>query len=158
MDIISEIRNAPEEGAKRLEREYKARLMVVALNLCGDQSEAESLVYDTMGKAISQIESLSDSEKLFSWMCSILVNTRSKATRRLSNEKVVYTDSLPDPEDAVLGEGSVLEPIDGAILREAVNELPEKLRESVILRYFMDMPLLQMAKHACGRRTVYVIS
>ena len=104
MDIISEIRNAPEEGAKRLEREYKARLMVVAMNLCGDQSEAEALVYDTMGKAISQIESLSDSEKLFSWMCSILVNTRSKATRRLSNEKVVYTDSLPDSEDAVLGE------------------------------------------------------
>lgn len=146
MDIISEIRNAPEEGAKRLEREYKARLMAVAMNLCGDKSEVEALVYDTMGIAVSQIESLSKPESFFSWMCSILTNTYSKSTRRMSNEKVVYTDSLPDSEDAILGEESVLEPIDGAILRDAVNELPEKLRESVILRYFMDMPLLQMAK------------
>ena len=89
MDIISEIRNAPEEGAKRLEREYKARLMAVAMNLCGDKSEAEALVYDTMGKAVSQIESLSKPESFFSWMCSILTNTYSKSTRRMSNEKVV---------------------------------------------------------------------
>ena len=50
MDIISEIRNAPEEGAKRLEREYTARLLAVAMNLCHDEHEAESLVYDTMGR------------------------------------------------------------------------------------------------------------
>ena len=146
VDIISEIRNAPEEGAKRLEREYKERLMSVAMNLCGDRSEAEALVYDTMGKAVSKIESLSKPESFFSWMCSILVNTHSKATRRMSSEKVIYTDSLPDMPEEVGGADSVFNSVDGALLHDAIAELPEKLRESVILRYFMDVPLLKMAK------------
>ena len=110
VDIISEIRNAPEEGAKRLEREYKARLLAVAMNLCHDEHEAESLVYDTMGKAVAEIKSLSKPDALFSWMCSILVNTHNKATRRKSNEKVFPTDNLPDlPEEAV-GAESVFNP------------------------------------------------
>ncbi|MBQ6329778.1 MAG: RNA polymerase sigma factor, partial [Kiritimatiellae bacterium] len=146
MDIISEIRNAPEDGAKRLEREYKERLMAVAMNICGDKSEAEALAYDTMGKAVSQIESLSKPESLLSWMCSILVNTHSKATRRMSSEKVVYTDNLPDQTEETDGAESVFKSVDGALLRDAIAELPEKLREAVILRYFMDMPLTQMAR------------
>ena len=146
MDIVSEIRRDPEEGTKRLEREYKSRLMVVAMNLCGDKSEAETLVYDTMGKAVSQIESLSKPESLLSWMCSILVNTYSKSTRRMSSEKVVYTDNLPDQTEETDGAESVFKSVDGALLRDAIAELPEKLRESIILRYFMDMPLTQMAR------------
>ena len=72
MDIINEIRNAPEEGAKQLEREYKARLLSVAMNLCHDEHEAESLVYDTMGKAVAEIKSLSKPDAFFSWMCSTI--------------------------------------------------------------------------------------
>ncbi|MBQ3341114.1 MAG: sigma-70 family RNA polymerase sigma factor [Kiritimatiellae bacterium] len=146
MDIISEIRNAPEDGAKRLEREYKARLLSVAMNLCHDEHEAESLVYDTMGKAVAEIKSLSKPDALFSWMCSILVNTHNKATRRKSNEKVVYTDSLPDSPEEVGGADSVFNSVDGALLHDAIAELPEKLREAVILRYFMGMPLVQVAR------------
>ena len=146
MCIASEICRDPEEGAKRLEREYKARLMSVAMNLCGDRSEAEALVYDAMGKAVAGIDSLSDSDKLFGWMCSILVNTHGKATRRMSNDKVMYTDNLPEQPEEPDGAESVSKSVDGALLRDAIAELPEKLRESVILRYFMDMPLIQVAR------------
>ena len=146
MDIINEIRSAPEEGAKRLEREYKARLLAVAMNLCHDEHEAESLVYDTMGKAVAEIKSLSKPDALFSWMCSILVNTHNKATRRKSNEMVFSTDNLPDSPEESVGAESVFNSVDGTLLHDAIAELPEKLRESVILRYFMDMPLTQVAR------------
>ena len=45
-----------------------------------------------------------------------------------------------------LWELQVLQAVDAGILRDAVNALPPDMREAVVLRYFMDMPLVQIAK------------
>ena len=146
MGIIDEIRTNPEEGALRLEREYKKRLMAVALDVCNDSVEAEALVFDTLGDTVRYIESLENPEALFSWICRILVSRHNKATRRKSSERVVYSATLPEPPPDDIGVNQIIQEVDGKLLHEAIEHLPPKLKETVILRYFMDMPLLQVAR------------
>ena len=146
MDVIEEIRQSPEEGARTLEREYKAQLMAVAMDLCKDPVEAEALVFDTLGETVRNIESLTHPKALFSWMCRILVSIHSRNTRRKSTEHIVYSDTLPEPPPDDEGVNRVIQAVDGKLLHEAIDRLPPKLKETVILRYFMDMPTLQVAR------------
>ena len=146
MNVVDHIRVDAEAGARRLEREYKDRLLTVAKRLCPDAVEAEALVWRTLDEAVRHIESLVDPQALFSWMCGIMVRGHSMANRRKINRQIVYTDELPDLPDGLMGVERILQGVDGDILRKAIDELPPKLKETIILRYFMDLPLLTIAK------------
>ena len=144
MDIVQAIRKNKEEGAKRLEKEYKLRLMDVACRLCDDSTEAEHLVFMTFGEAVRRIESISKPESFFSWLCSILVGIRAKSVRRKEHETVIYTDSPPD--EGIDGASKVFAAVDAGILREAITHLPADMKEAVVLHYFMEIPLGKIAK------------
>ena len=145
MDIVDQIRADREKGAICLERGYKSRLMAVAVKLCQDETEAEALVYQAFDEAVRRIETLSKPESFYSWLCSILVNCHGMATRRKENSRVAFTDKLPEPP-AEDGPDHIVLSLDGAILHEAIGHLPPKLKETVVLRYFMEMPLQQIAR------------
>lgn len=144
MDIVEEIRKDRESGAKRLEREYRDRLMSHAIRVCGDAATAEDFVSQTFCVALERIETLSDPEAFFSWLCSILVNCHSRATRRKEHERVEFTCELPETPDN--GAERVFEAIDAGFLRAAIEELPASMKEAVLLHYFMSMPLSKVAK------------
>lgn len=148
MDIVSDIRTNREEGAKRLESEYKAQLYAVALRLGADPAEAEALVYRTIDEAVRSIDGYTEQSAFFAWLCKILVNCHGKATRRKSHERILYMESLPEASDPSEEDGHdrVIQAVDAEILRDAIEALPEEMREAVILRYFMDVPLAKMAQ------------
>ena len=143
-DIVDEIRKDRENGAKRLESEYKAGLMAFARRFCADEAEAEALVYRTFSEVIAGIDGYTEKSAFFGWMCKILVNCHANDIRRRSNKDIEYVESVPEmPEDGV---ARVVEAIDANILREAVERLPPDMKEAVLLRYFMDMPILKVAQ------------
>ena len=149
MDIVRDILEDREKGAKRLEAEYKERLYAVALRLGLDPTEAEGLVYRTIDEAVRGIEGYTEQSAFFAWLCKIMINCHGMATRRKSRERIVYTDELPDSgeDDSVNGGvDQVVQAVDGNILHEAISRLPPKLRETVVLRYFMDMSLIQISR------------
>ena len=139
MDIVEEIRKDRESGALRLEREYRDRLTAVAVRICGDANLAEDYVNETFCVAIDRIDTLADPESFFTWMCGILVHCHSRATRRKEHGRVEYTDELPEKPDD--GASQIFAAIDAGILRDAVEQLPQNMKEAVLLHYFMDMPL-----------------
>lgn len=143
-DIVDEIRKDRENGAKRLESEYKAGLMAFAKRFCADDAEAEALVYRTFAEVVAGIDSYTEKSAFFGWMCKILINCHANDIRRRSNQDTVYVETVPEmPDD---GASRVVEAIDANILREAVESLPPEMKETVLLRYFMDMPILKVAQ------------
>ena len=68
MDIVEEIRQDREKGAKRLESEYKAGLMTLARRFCVDQSDAEELVNATFATVIENIDDYLEQSAFFAWM------------------------------------------------------------------------------------------
>ena len=144
MGVAEDIKADRETGAKRLESEYKAGLMALARCLCADESDAEELVYRTFSNVISGIGGYTEQSAFFGWMCKILVNCHANDMRRKSRQMETSVDGVPDAPDD--GAARVFEEVDAKILREAVENLPESLRETVVLHYFMDLPMAKVAK------------
>ncbi|MBQ6248165.1 MAG: sigma-70 family RNA polymerase sigma factor [Kiritimatiellae bacterium] len=145
MTIIEELRENPEEGARRLERECKPGLLALARRLCNDEGDAEELVNRTLAEAVARIDSLLSQSALFGWMCQILVGCHAKDTRRKSNNDIVYPGTVPDMPDESAHQAIPLE-LDHATLRDAVDNLPAEDREVLLMHYFMDIPVAKMAK------------
>lgn len=144
MNVVEDIKANREIGAKRLESEYKAGLMAVARCFCADESDAEELVYRTFSNVISGIDGYTEQSAFFGWMCKILVNCHANDMRRKSRKMETPVDGVPDAPDD--GATRVFDEVDAKILREAVGNLPKHLRETVVLHYFMDLPLAKVAK------------
>ena len=145
MTIIEEIRNNPEEGAKRLEREYKPRLLLLACRLCPDQGDAEELVNRTIAETVVHIDSRLVESAIYGWMCKILVGCHSKDSRRKSNSEIVYPGTLPDVADEEAHE-KIYRDLDHLLVREAVDTLSKDDREILLLHYFVDLPIAKIAR------------
>ena len=144
MTVAEEIRIDSESGSKRLEREYKAGLMAFARRFCADESDAEELVYRTFSEVVASIGSYNEQSAFFGWMCKILVNCHAKETRRKANSTVIFPGDLPESPDD--GAARVVQAVDASLLRDAIRALPPEMEEAVVLHYFMDLPLLKIAR------------
>lgn len=138
-----------ERGAARLLAEYRDRLFCDAFALCGEKSAAEDLVFKTFERVLDKIEDCRDEQSFYAWMYAILRNYHLKSIRGRMVKNTVAVGAAIDLEalDAMTTGGeSVTVPIDGSIIRAAVEELPPKMREVVVLHYFMEQPVAKIAK------------
>ena len=146
MDIVEEIRQDREKGAKRLESEYKAGLMALARRFCADSSDAEELVNATFATVIENIDDYLEQSAFFAWMCQILTSLHSRNVRRKSVRDIVYPGDVPDLPDEN-AQGAIYDHLDASLLRAAIDDLPKDQREALALHYFMDMSVVQIAKY-----------
>ncbi len=147
-DIIEEIRKDRDAGAARLVAEYKDRLYMAAFGLCGDAAIAEDLVFRTFEQVVSKVDAYREEEAFFGWMHTILLNYYRMSVRGQVAKNTVPAGG-PNEMATLAGEtdaDTVVEAIDGDILRKAVERLSPEMREVVVLHYFMDQPVGKIAK------------
>jgi DNA-directed RNA polymerase specialized sigma24 family protein len=99
MDIVEELRQNREAGARRLESEYKVGLVSFARRLCANPSDAEELVNRTFAAVIEGIDDYLEQSAFFGWMCKIMMNINAADHRRRADRDVVYPGNLPDVAD-----------------------------------------------------------
>ena len=145
MDIVEELRNNRENGAKRLEIEYKVGLMTMARRFYVDETDAEELVNRTFAAVVDGIDGYLARSAFFTWMCQIMSNIYAADVRRKSNATVTYPGEVPDMTDEA-GVSRIFDSIDASIVRTAVEKLPKEMREVILLHYFADMSIPQIAK------------
>ena len=145
MDIVEELRQNRDSGAKRLVSEYKAGLMSLARRFCVNESDAEELVNATFAKVVDNIDAYLEQSAFFAWMCQILTNLFRESVRRKSNANEFFPGEVPDVADES-SEGEVYKALDASLLREAIDSLPEDIKKAVVLHYFVDMPVRDVAK------------
>ena len=145
MDIVEEIRKDRERGAKRLVSEYKAGLMSLARRFCRDPGDAEELVNRTFAAVIEGIDDYLEQSAFFAWMCQILTNIHTNDNRRKSNGEIVYPGTVPDVADEAADDG-VYRALDASLLRDAIETLPEDIRKTLMMHYFMDLSVKEIAR------------
>jgi len=146
LSIVEEIRNDPEKGAKRLESEYKVGLMSLARRFCADESDAEALVNRTFAIVVEKIDSYLEQSAFFGWMSRILVNCHSKDVRRKSNEMEFCNADIPEDAPDDDASARIFREVDASILRDAIEQLPSDMKRTILMHYFMDMPVREVAK------------
>lgn len=148
-ETVQALKSRPEEGARLLVRSYGRRLYAVARQLSRNNTDAEDLVARTLSRVVRGIGSFEGRSNFFSWQCSILANFFKMDRRRKGANALVFPEELPDSPDSSATPAEATERADAAReLRAAVAELPEKLRTAVVLFYFSDMSVPDIAKAA----------
>jgi RNA polymerase sigma-70 factor (ECF subfamily) len=135
----------------------QTRLFQQAVALCGDPAAAEDLVEETLIEAWRCLRTYNGNCKLSTWLYAILLHRHQKARRR-ARSRPGSMASLPAAEAAQwnVGQGHAPAPEPNPAERAARNEearrlracverLPEKHRHVILLRFFEDASLPDMA-------------
>lgn len=117
----------------------KETLYRVAYTYVKNQEDSLDILSETVYKAYVSIKKLKEPKYFNTWLTRIMVNTAIDFIRK--NKKVVYLDDNPLSE-AVYNEDFNEDRMD---LFDAVDKLNEKHKSIIILKYFEDMTLKEIA-------------
>lgn len=146
MDIAQEITHNREKGARRLVREYGNRLLTAAFQITQNAADAEDLVFRTFDQVIRKIDTYTGRSSFFTWMYRIMINFRKMDLRRKGNRLLIFPGELPENEDTTpdpaekMAEDSTWQEV-----RMAIRQLPESLRDALILHYYEDLDVSEVA-------------
>lgn len=147
MTVWEEIASDVNRGAERLVSEYGNRLYASAVRICGNETDAEDLVFRTFAQVVRHIDAYSGRSSFYTWMYTVMMNFRKMDLRKKGANALDFPEELPeevdpapDPAEAfVLGS-------EGAAVRAAVAELDEAYRAVVVMFYFDDMEVAEIAQ------------
>ena len=148
MDLWAEIKEDQERGTRRLVAECGDRLFTAAFLLCRDEALAEDLVFRTLARAVRRIGQYRECAPFYNWLYSILLNLYRSDLRKRKAEPFA-TGVIPEEASVstwVGADGETLNADEAAAVRQAVHALPPIFREAVVLRYFEDKSLAEMAE------------
>ena len=126
-------------------RKYGKRLYGLCMTLCADKHEADDLYQDTWVKVLKRFDTYDPSRDFEPWLTRLCVNTYRDRLRRLSRSPFLNFSSN-ETKEAFLLIATAPEKEDYSDLYAAIDQLPEKLRLTIILFYFQDMDIEKTAQ------------
>ena len=148
-EIHAEIDGDMERGAGRLVSEYRSRLLMDAKAVCGDDAEAEDLVFRTFESVVRKIDTFRGECSFYGWMKAIMENIHRSSLRRMSATRTVYgeiSEEIAEAGENPTSDERVLAASDAEVVRAAISGLSPSLREAIVLHYFMEQPVAKIAK------------
>ena len=141
----------------QLVQPLEARLLRQAMALCRDQDLAQDLASETLIEAWRSLDRYHETCRLSTWLYAILLHRYQKSIRRARRRPIPFAwlplvdaktneamqDNLPAPGPAPAGAMAQQE-LAGE-LRRAIARLPPKHRDVILLRFFEDASLNEMA-------------
>lgn len=132
----------PREVAfARLADAHLARAYRLAALLLGSELDAQDAVQDAAAAAWRSFPDLRDVERFDAWFDRILVNACRDRLRHRGRVRQIALDSAPEP--SVSDRADTIAERDA--LRAALAALPDQQRVVVVLRFFADLPLEEIA-------------
>ena len=156
-DLLTRARAGETAAFCQLAAEHEARLLQQACGLTRDLSVAEEIVSDTLVEAWRSLSRYNGACRFSTWLFSILLHRHQKALRRARSRPIPLAslppteadhrrqaqDNLPaagpSPADEIMRREAV------ESLRLAVEALPEKHQRVILLRFFEDASLTEIA-------------
>jgi RNA polymerase sigma factor (sigma-70 family) len=144
-------REAAAEGVSALYGQAAVSLIRLAYVILSDQQAAEDVVHDAFCDLYRRWDRLTDTEALAQYVRASVINGCRSALRRRSvrNRKVMYELPAASAEAAILGNEERSDVI------RAVDRLPGRQREALVLRFYLDLPDGEIARLMDIRPTIH---
>jgi|SRR5438270_5918746 len=156
-ELLRHARTGDAPSFCRLIEPLQTRLLRQALALCGDLTAAEDLVSETLIEAWKSLARYNETCRLSTWLYSILLHRHQKALRSARSRPVSLAaltpfdagelrkqqERIPAPDASPAEAVSQHELL--AQLTQGIDRLPRKHREVVLLRFFEDAALPEIA-------------
>ena len=138
MKLLSLVERKKEKQVKKYIVENKESLYKFAYSYVKNEDDALDIVHDAICKSLTNINTLKNLDSIKPWIYQIISNCVIDNMRK-NKKYVAITEDLQD--EYVIGYDTY-EDID---LQGALERLPEKYRIVIILRYFEDMKIADIA-------------
>ncbi|TYR78822.1 sigma-70 family RNA polymerase sigma factor [Priestia megaterium] len=135
---VQAAKNGDKEAFIRLIRLVEQPLFQTAKAIVRNDEDTADTLQETILKAYKSIHQLRESTYFKTWIFRILINECNTILSKRS--RVILTD------DGVSFTEPVSDEYEGVYLREALNRINSKQRIVIILHYFQDMTLKQIAE------------
>ncbi|UDF16645.1 RNA polymerase sigma factor [Bacillus pumilus] len=119
--------------------EHKHSFYRLSYSYVKNAEDAMDVVQEAIHKALKSVHRLEDATKMHSWFYKIVVNAALDFLRKKKRVQVTDDDTL---EFLSQGESDVYEDQD---VRRAIEDLPDMYRVIIILRFFEDLKLEDIA-------------
>ena len=129
-----------EEQIAECAIEYKENYYRLAYSYVRNADDALDIVQESIYKAISSTDSLRDTAHMRTWFYRIVVNTSLDFLRKRRRTNIVGNDELSNID---CGKVDEYENFD---LRSALGKLPGNCRTIIVLRYFEDLKIEEIAE------------
>lgn len=146
--LAQQLKRGDREAFDLLYEKYKNLVIRTAYLITGNKPDSEDVAQETFVKVYLHISELKNDAGLKPWMMRILVRTAYRSARKRNRE-------VPDEEIERLSEGedrTILSPLGQMIKREeaevisgAVSALPVKQRTVVVLYYYNEFSVSEIA-------------
>jgi RNA polymerase sigma-70 factor, ECF subfamily len=137
---VEALRRRRPEALEDLLDTYGREIQGVAYLILRDRADAEDVVVETLLTAFEKAGSIRDERAFRTWLLRIATNHALQLRR--SGARVVRLHVVPDRAGAAdPGSASA----DRIVLLDGVADLPPQMRAAVVLRYYADLPVEEVA-------------
>jgi RNA polymerase sigma-70 factor (ECF subfamily) len=144
--LVTALKARDPAATRELVGAYGDRLLRSAFTLCGNETEAQDLVQDTFIQAMRSAGRFQGRSTVYTWLHGILLNLTRHYHR---NRKWIVYDDRPAGREVSPSEESPA-PLDcgtaSVALAEALRQLSRAHREAIVLRYYEDMKIQEIAR------------
>lgn len=120
--------------------EHQEKLYRFAYSYVKNQQDALDIVQESIRKGLCSIHNIDNSAVIKSWFYRIIVNTSIDMIRKRKKEQLVEDETI---EYFAQGNEDQYKDLD---LKEAVEALPHTYRTIIILRFFEDLKIEEIAQ------------
>jgi RNA polymerase sigma-70 factor (ECF subfamily) len=144
-DLLRRVGRGDAEAAREMVARKLPRLLALATRMLGDASEAEDVAQESLLRVWRHAMRWQPGRARFdTWLHRVALNLcydRLRRARRLEAEKGVWepvdTDPLPDVQ--------LLAAVTGARVTKALQALPVRQREAIVLQYYQELSNVEAA-------------
>lgn len=137
-ELIQAAQRGSESAFTELLAPLERKLYCTAFSIVGNSHDAEDAWQNTVLKAWQQLRKLKSPKMFNLWVTRILLNEATNILRKRSRTPVPY-EYLPEMEAPAQDVEQFL------AVQEQLQRIPEHQRQAVVLRFWLDLSLDEMA-------------
>lgn len=148
--IVERVLNGDREAFRELVEKYQGTVYRIAYSMCGNAEEAHDTVQEVFYRAFRNLASYQTQWAFTTWIRRITVNYMLDQRKK----KRVLTQSITTEDDTVMDftdethdpRKDFMEEQKQKMVFNAINQLPEKYREVLVLRHIEDLSYEEIAQ------------
>ena len=148
--LISQCLAGDPYAIAMLVHQYETSVFRLALSIVGDAAEANEITQETFISALRSLSSYQEKKSFKAWLYTIALNHSRTVLRKrksLARLGTVLTSIFRiETQKQVLPEDAVIQNEAEAILWKSLNQLDERFRTVVVLRYFHELSIAEISE------------
>lgn len=147
-DLIQRVRGGDRRAYGEIVTRYQAAIIRRAEQILHNSAAAEDAAQEAFVRAYSYLDSYDGKHRLYTWLARIVTNVCLSQLSSHQWQTLPLEEALSVPSDSGDDEDPELAALvneQEAVLQQAIDGLPEKYRNVLILRYWHDLAYEEIA-------------